>query len=328
MPDIFDKGIFVLVCVLVLAGIGNAVVLHPDGEPEADFSDIDIPDTNVIGRWGSNASCVAIGRNLIITTIHQDSYNADTFRPVNIAGRYYTPSQVWTTSLSDDIRIVKLNHADLEAYSDIYTNQNEPGLNMVQGGYGKSRDVSLDYGYTWKSESNTTLRFCSNKVENTGTQSYKIYADFDELGVGDATEFEGIAAAYDSGSGWFIKSNGEWKLAAITYGVTRKGESWFDDPDTSGTNPDYMTGWRISKFASWIDSVVNEQPDCDYVETDLNDDCVIDIYDLVEFAYQWASQTCGISNNYCEGADINQDTNVDLADFADIAEDWLADYTE
>ena len=317
--------------VLIITGSSSAVILHPDGEP-SDLSEMDIPCTSVVGRWGSNASCVAIARNLVITTIHQDGYDEEKLRTVVIGGMYYSCSEVWTTTSNYDTRIVKLNHANLSDYIGIHTSTNESGKQMRQGGFGKSRGAELGYGYTWNSESNTTLRFCSNVVDGVYSGDSRIlYADFDELGYDNATEYEGIAAEYDSGSGWFIKSNNEWKLAGLTFSVTSHTEddqSWFNAPDTTLRDPDYMFCWRVSKFASWVNSVIESESDCPYVETDLNDDCVIDLYDLIEFAEQWAQQSCGVTNNYCEGADINHDTDVDLVDFSKIAEDWLNDYTE
>ena len=318
-----------LFVVFTLAG-SQAVVLHPEGEPASDFSDINIPDTNVIGRYNSNASCVAIGRNIVITTAHQGGTSSSS--KIRIAGRTYTFDKQWVCDDNSDIRIVKLKHANLSSYVNLNTSTLEARKSMVLGGYGKSRDEVLDYGYTWKSESNSTLRFGTNTIDGYKQSANDIqyfdllYADFDELGVRGATEFECIAAEYDSGSGWFVLSDSEWKLAGLTYSVTRSGESWFDDPDKVGTNPDNMYAWRLSQFTSWINGVMEEQPDCPYVDTDLTDDCQINEDDIIKMANYWGCQDCGTSNNYCNGADLDQDGFVAIGDFARIATDWLNEY--
>ena len=51
--------------------VARGVVLHPAGEP--NLATMDKPDSNIVGRWGSNASCVPIAPNFVITTQHQSS---------------------------------------------------------------------------------------------------------------------------------------------------------------------------------------------------------------------------------------------------------------
>jgi hypothetical protein len=344
------KGLLAGILLMLLTGINvMAVILHPGGEPAVDFSNIDIPDPNVIGRWGGNASCVAIGRNLIITTTHQDDDNANTLRSVRIGGVTYTPDAVWTTVENDDIRIVKLHHANLNSYVDPYLNANEIGKEIVIGGYGKPRGNTLttsntDYGYIWANSSNAILRFCTNRVEDIDVVDKEIIADFDDLAqnmtqsqtqLHKPTTFEGTITHFDSGGGWFIK-DGVWKLAGLTWGVkihepiTEQYETWFRDPNTllPLSTPDHLVAWRISDHQSWINAVISSQPNCPFIATDLNDDCVIDESDLFEFAIEWLNVNCGIANNYCQGADFDGINGVDMADFAQLASDWLYDYTE
>ncbi len=327
-----------------------AIILHPDGEPSADFSDIDIPDPNIIGRWGSNASCVAIGRNLVITTVHQENIytpHPEILRPVQIGAVTYTPDAVWTTAANTDIRIVKLQHANLNAFVAPYLDTNETGQEIVIGGYGKPRGSTLStegtpYGYTWANTQNTILRFCTNRIDSIYTLDDPNYivADFDDLpqymtqaekASHEPTTFEGTVAQFDSGCGCLIK-DGTWKLAGLIWGVQTHEpvadqiEAWFRDPDTLNLSPDELYAWRISDYQSWIDGVITSQPNCPYIETDLNDDCVIDESDLLIFAGQWLTTDCGPANNYCQGADFDGINGVDMADFAVLAADWLNDY--
>ncbi|HML74453.1 MAG TPA: GLUG motif-containing protein [Anaerohalosphaeraceae bacterium] len=45
--------------------------------------------------------------------------------------------------------------------------------------------------------------------------------------------------------------------------------------------------------------------------------------DLDHFASQWLTPECGIVNDFCQGADINQSSVVNLRDFVFITEQWL-----
>ena len=77
---------------------------------------------------------------------------------------------------------------------------------------------------------------------------------------------------------------------------------------------------------NWFNDVIASQPNCPYVETDLDDNCVIDEGDLSVFAGQWLKTNCGPLNNYCQGADFDRINGVNIADFATLAADWLNTY--
>ena len=343
------KGLLLGAMLLLLTGVnGMAVILHPDGEPAADFSDIYDLDPNVIGRWGSNASCVVIGRNLVITTVHQENISTphpEILRPVQIGGVTYTPDAYWTTLDNDDIRIVKLQHANLNAYVESYPDTGEAGEDIVIGGYGKPRGGTLPpsgdaYGYIWASTSNATLRFCTNRIDSVDTINDYVIADFDDLPQNMSmpqrnshkpTTFEGTIAHFDSGCGWLI-NDGVWKLAGLTWGaqahepIPGQIESWFRNSVTLALSPDKLYAWRISEYQPWIESVIASQPNCPYVETDLDDNCIIDEADLIIFASQWLKTDCGPANNFCQGANFDGINGVDMADFATLAADWLKTY--
>src|SRR3972149_316633 len=230
-----------LVYVLVLAallfwtsGSTFGVILHPNGEPNL-VTWTDRPPNDVVGRWGGCASCVAVSSNCVITTRHQTSNVS-----VEIGGKTYTIAQIWNHTA--DLRIAKLNGANLANFVDIYETIDEVGKSFVIGGYGDGRGEllqkdGLTYGYQWDNDSNTTLRFGTNKIDRTqnksnldGIISNILIADFDGLGEGGATTYEGIAADHDSGNGWFIKVSGIWKVAGLSRAVEYHGEqSWFRD---------------------------------------------------------------------------------------------------
>lgn len=64
------KSVRVWVLVMALSQFSQlyALVLHPGREPNEAW--VDRPDPAVLGRWASNASCVAVDANYILTTQH------------------------------------------------------------------------------------------------------------------------------------------------------------------------------------------------------------------------------------------------------------------
>ena len=55
----------------LLSGTAPAIVLHP-GECEPNLVEwTDRPHDDLIGRWGSNGSCVVVSPNCVVTTMHQ-----------------------------------------------------------------------------------------------------------------------------------------------------------------------------------------------------------------------------------------------------------------
>jgi len=201
----------VIFCALLFdAESAFGIILHPGGEPDAGW--VDRPGDNVMGRWGSNASCVAIGPNYILTTRHQ---GGDINTSVIIAGVSYTIEQIWTDPANPqaDIRVAKLHSANLSEYVDLYSLDSDPDemdQAIVIGGYGNGRGALLQtdgttYGYAWDETANTTLRWGTNNIDNTqddlnsnGYTSDVIIAYFHGPGG-----FEAAVADHDSGGGWF-----------------------------------------------------------------------------------------------------------------------------
>ena len=312
------------------------IVLHPDGEPNlATWTDR--PDCNVVGRWSSNASCVVITPNHIITTRHQYGSASS---PVLIGGVTYTIDDIWSHPTAD-LRVVKLYSANLSNYVALYSDTNEIGQEIVIGGYGRGREITLlkgilqrPYGYTWGTDANDnnhTQRWCTNKVEGTDTASNGytsdvITADFDALGVG-STSYEGISAEYDSGGGWFIKDGGSWKVAGLTRAVTVHGEPWPEKGESWFSPSDFLDAVRVSSYVDWLEDKIG--PLCNGpVQGDFNGDCVIDIQDFGELADWWLCQDCDKGNNWCQGSDFDSDGDVDLLDFAELSAGWLDDFQQ
>jgi hypothetical protein len=180
----------------------SAIILHSETTPPPDWSDH--PAQTCIGRWGTNASCVVIGPNVIITTCHQNGYNAGATAPVVINGKNYTVKDVYVPPVGSDIRICSLNNANFTNYAGVYTADDELNKQIVIGGYGKGRGDDLYsknkiYGYSWAPEGNTNLRWAQNHIHMI-MDSFLVF-DFDGPGHSTAAPYEGTAAEYDSGGG-------------------------------------------------------------------------------------------------------------------------------
>jgi hypothetical protein len=317
-----------------------SVVLHPDGEPNI-VTWTDRPDPNVVGRWGSNATCVAVSSNCVITVRHSGG-GIDTL--VEIGGKTYTVAETWNCGTAD-LRVARLYGANLTSFVGIYGNTNEIGKGVVIGGYGDGRGAILKtsgitYGYEWDNSSNTTRRLGTNKVEATEDDSTIgslvsdiIIADFDGPNDDLTTTYEGIPAAYDSGCGWFIKDGDIWKVAGLSRAVEphyeqgHEGdpnyfvyESWFRNRATPIIlQPDYCDAVRISSYAAWILQTIPPR-----LPGDLTGDDWIDFADFAVFAQYWLNTECK-SPDWCAGADCEPDGDVDWADLAALVDGWLCD---
>ena len=328
-----------LTAVFILTAHTNAVILHPQGQPGPEW--IDRPHPNTVGRWGSNASCVVVAPNYVITTRHQGGSESTI---VTIAGSTYTIDQIWTHPdfPTADFRLAKLHSANLVHYTIPYsleTDEDETKQSVVIGGYGMGAGAALQtdeitYGYLWDGSDNTTQRWGTNTVDSMQDNSTMgpftsdiLIADFDELDKNLPEDFQCALAAYDSGGGWFIKVNDTWKVAGLSRAVERLDESWFrNSTNPRIPDPDYFDAVRISSYADWI--IEMTAPICTNPSPgDFNADCTINIRDFVHMIEQWLRQDCKPSNNSCYGADLAPDGIVDLADFAQFAESWAQNQT-
>jgi len=330
--------VYVLVLTAVLfwsAAPASAVVLHPAGEPNL-VTWTDRPADDVVGRWSTNATCVAVSSNCVLTVRHA---GGGTGTSVTIGGRAYTIAQIWNHSTAD-LRIIKLNGANLANFVDIYEDTNEVGEDTVMGGYGKGRGAILQtsgvtYGYGWGSAS---LRFGTNRIIGTQNNSTLgaytsdiVIADFDGLGEGQSTTYECAIAGYDSGGGWFIKVGDAWQVAGLARAVESHyeqghegdpnyilNESWFRNRDNPHVpHPDYLDAVRLSSYAQWLYDTLP-----DVLPGDLNGDDYVDFRDFAVFASFWLDTDCH-APDWCLGTDFEPDGDVDWNDLAEFAYHWL-----
>ncbi|UCC22018.1 MAG: PEP-CTERM sorting domain-containing protein [Planctomycetota bacterium] len=241
-----------------------AIVVHIDQTPA------DKPHDNVLGRWGTNASCVMISGNEVLTTRHQGGGVGTT---VQIGGVDYLVDEVTNIGLAD-LRIAVLTTTEgdpisLTNYVSLYSTTNETNKTGILAGFGMGRGATLytggdPYGYEWSGSDNTTQRWGANKVNGTSTvedtyTSDVIYGDFDGIDEGDYVTYEAAPATWDSGGGWFIDIANEWYVAGIIRAVEHSGETWYRnsaDPDI--LDPDTFDAVRISSY--YDDIVAAMQP--------------------------------------------------------------------
>lgn len=343
---------FAAICVISLSGQrASAIVLHTGHDPNlAKWTDR--PHTAITGRWGKNGSCIAIAPNYVITTTHQGGSLATI---VTIDGVGYSIDKIFNYPLISqpadpnhykiDLRLVKLNSANLENYAEIYTASDEESVSgyTILTGFGLGRDDNVElstggitYGYQWQNQNakNFNLRYATNEIDDT-LVNHKLSEPyiFDVLvahfGESTDTLYEGSISKFDSGGGWFIKYDGAWKLVALNWGSSfhenpnGPAQSWFrDKTNPNDPAPDTMIGLRLSPHVNWIMNTIENV--CDqYPGTDFNGDCIVDTADLAHFAQQWLNTECDETNNFCEHADLFRDGKVDAKDFAKLAQQWL-----
>ncbi len=307
-------------CILILlnSSVCFGLVLHPGpGEPNLAVW-TDRPKDDVIGKWCKyntsdpnepifNASCVAVSSNAIITTRHQGGVILSN---VWLAGVEYTVEQIINAPDNVDLCLCRVKRTSPGAtylqYVLLYTQTDERNREIIIGGFGKGRGSDISGGYYW-ANNHGVQRWGTNKILNknwndvvtTGTyDSDVIISEFDPLGT---TAYEATVAMYDSGGGWFIEDNGQWKVAALSAYVQTVGISYYAPAD-------WQMGIRISSYADWISLNIPARMDGDY-----SGDYSVDLLDFSILAGHWQRTDCA-ANNDCDGTDFEPDGDVDIED--------------
>ena len=209
----------------------GAVILYP--EDDAAAGTIPRPAGNVVGQWSTNASCVAIRPNYVLTTRHQGGGVGTT---VTFGGTQYVVAEEIPVG-NADLRIARLTTptgqpANLTDFVAVYNGDDSAtGQVFTMGGFGRGRGTALTdpgnatYGYQWGPGANDTLRFGRNTIDGTDTvvpsqgqpfTSDVLRGDFDRRGP-TAVPFEAMIAEFDSGSGWFVENGpGNWQVRGLS----------------------------------------------------------------------------------------------------------------
>ena len=318
-------GLTVLYTLIALNQFTYGIICLNDSVPP------DLPNEEVVGRWPSNASFVVVGKDWIVTTRHQGGLPTT----ITIGGNVYNCEHrtEWNGGPSGtaDIRLIRLTNPDGSrpdlAYTEPYSTQDEINKDIVIGGFGQGKgnqlitSSGLFYGYSWNSEPNTTRRWCTNYVMSSSI-SYTSYTSDSLTAFFDApespyfTEYEGTAAMYDSGGGWFIKTPQGWKVAALNQTVSShtNPESWFKSKFGSIDQPDWVRAVRISTYAEWIKGIIRAN-----TLGDVNGDSQINNSDISIFAARW----CSGETLEDDPSDVDGSGCIDVCDLISIAENWL-----
>lgn len=279
------KTVTVLTVILLLYCTSPAlgIIFHPnEGEPNLSTW-TNRPADELMGKWGSNASCVAISPNHILTTKHQGGTIG-----TNIQIDQINYKVIQETDIASDLRVARIittdgQPANLSSYAPLYTSTNLNGKTFVIGGFGKIRGEpplktpgGTTYGYTWAENTSQNLHWGSNKVDAYST--ILIQGTFDGINEGDHITYEASPAEHDSGGGWFIKGGATWKLAGITVAVdpcTPFGQTWFREPDDpANPDPDTFLSFRVRPYQQDItDEIEDAKIISGYVLTESGNPC-------------------------------------------------------
>jgi len=319
------------ILILLISSVCFGVVWHPDsGEPNlATWTDR--PKGAVVGKWCKynssnpsnpifNASCVAVSPNAIVTTRHQGGI---VLSNVWFGGIEYTVEQIINAPGSADLRLCRVKRTSPGAtyleYAPLYTLKDERNKDIIIGGFGKDRGSDVDGGYNW-ANNHEVQRWGTNKILDSDyyyenkypVSSYisdVIISKFDPLGT---TPYESAVAMYDSGGGWFIKENGQWKISALSAYVQTIGTSNYAPADR-------QMGVRISSYANWISQNIPERMDADY-----SGDYSVGLLDFSILSQYWQRTDCETNNN-CDGIDFEPDGDIDIEDLIFLINNWLSD---
>ena len=342
--DMALKRVFIFVFALFIlclpCGQVEGIVLHPETEPNL-VTWTERPSDGVVGRWGNNASCVAVAPSYVITTRHQGGGNSTT---VTIGETAYSISRIINHPTAD-IRLVELSDANLVEYASLNFDADEQGQEIVLGGYGlgagerveiRYRHDYYTFGYEWQGPetepNNTDLRWGTNQIEalaETLPGNYTSDILVSQFDKPEATDYECSIAEHDSGGGWFAGGEDGWKvvgLSRMTIGFTPSMSFFMTEesppqlfpkypneplPNYAPTDPEgyviiynYLDAVRISSYAEWVIEAM----------------CVNELRNL---ASNWLVDGCDETNNYCDNADKTRDGVVDIKDFAVLAGEWL-----
>lgn len=318
----------------LLCSEADALVLHPDSEPPADWTDH--PPDAVIAAWNSpqttatgKASAVAIGPNTLITTIHQ---RGGISTGITIAGEEFVVSD--EISLIDgttpiDLRLVTITTpggqpANLEQFVPLYTGHSYTH-EVVIGGTGRVRGPELiddpdGDGYAWSGQRD--LLWATNRSEGRvitqteTTRTLTLVGDFDLPGIDEATEYEAIMADHDSGGGWFVMNNGQWQLLGVSAYVQTQNKSLYDPRD-----------WlRAVSMRKYRDLVEAELSTAAVPIGDANWDGIVDGDDLAILEANLGLTGLDLAESWRRG-DFNADGAVSFADFALLSNHFGTDWT-
>jgi hypothetical protein len=228
-----------------------AIILHDSNSQPSDH-----PNNAVMGKWSSNASCVAIGNRYIITTRHQGGGVGTT---IIINSTSYKVAQ--ELYLASDIRVCRISMPDNQlAYLTNFVPISKKidlgltGTELKIGGIGDIRDGELKtdgitYGYLWADNPNNPLNWGSNKI--SAFNEYILQGTFNGLGDGDYVNYEAAPADHDSGGGWFFKEQpgNVWKLAGLSFAVEHAFQTWFRDAnDPNLPHADIFQAHRLKPY--------------------------------------------------------------------------------
>lgn len=243
---------FQIVLLLLVATVFG-IVSHPGSTVERK------PPNDCIVRlkYGSG---VVIGKNTFITAGHVELHDT-----VDVCGSSYTVDG-YVEHEDLDLKIVHVVE-EFDSYVNLYSGTVGKGVEVVIGGYGKTRGNKIESGYDWTGP--RKLTWASNNISLAYDRGYHVkfrhpseYPD------------DGVLAMFDSGCGMFVECGGVWYLVGVAKGVSELDKSCYGDTPSK------------SYFVN-LDSAVNWICKNNPTSADINGDGVVDMVDFAILSEHW-----------------------------------------
>ncbi len=231
------------------------------------------PSAAAFGKWGTNATAMAIGPNHVLTTRHQDGSSANpTLRNIVLNGVTY--KSVSQTVLGNaDLRVVQISKLDNSpanlatgSYMPVWKGPVPINQRVVIGGYGQTAGAFISPagsnpgGYNWAGTASNSnpLSFGDNIVEQSitasdpsGFTSPTLVAFFDQANTSTSTRYEASVAPGDSGGAWSLFQDDRWWVLGLSNSVEFAGPG---QPDAHFGQ--FLTAINANALVTQIESAV------------------------------------------------------------------------
>ncbi len=203
----------------------------------------------------NGSSGVYLGNRYVLTAAHVGRHDALINGTNYAVDESFTEDRIGTNVDLVVFRLASDPGLPVLAINSSLTADLGAGVTMIGWGRGKGSPVTNSgtvVGWTWgvgteakRWATNTTLGSADTFTDG-GYTNEGIFTEFN----GDAGTDEGAAAVNDSGSGLFVYSGGEWRLAGIAVSVheTGSGQSWFTNSSNPGTTGDLTKYVRLASY--------------------------------------------------------------------------------
>ena len=201
---------------------------------------------------------IGIGKKLILGTAYEDP----DYKVVEVFNNVYGDLSVCKVEKISDPYSVPFSK-----WIELYDGDDEEGEETLLCSYGPLRTEDDETGVRSGIYPRTYEHHWGKNVISLSAESY-ITIDFDEVGDPDYIEYEAAIWGSDSGSGWLIRDNNQWKLAGITstpdcaVRISSGVDSIYDKIESAAEIQNLTTRY----FYDTIQDAINDASDGDVIE--------------------------------------------------------------